>query len=298
MARTLSAIYNAAKAERDKYLELTEFKNSSKMSILDAFTWVVATCIWTHENMLDVFKVDLAEDLQSRINGTPSYFANALLKYQSGDELVISDDGTACSYANINKQKRIISKVSYSEVEEENFNDKVLLLKVAQGIDGVYRRIDDEELLKIRAYLNKLLFAGQHAMVVSRNGDVLVPKITVYYDGSVDKNTLYDNVASALRYFVANIPFDGVVYVQKIIDAIQSVAHVVDVKIGDDQGIFVAQYDDENKIIVDASGNKLKRIDRFFIPNSGFIKESTELGEEQGIPTWSSSINFKVEDKI
>lgn len=61
MARTLTEIYTVAKQCRDKYLELTEFQNDSKMSILDAFTWVTSSCIWAFENILDVFKVDLAK---------------------------------------------------------------------------------------------------------------------------------------------------------------------------------------------------------------------------------------------
>ena len=60
MARTLSDIYQEAKTARDARLELTEFHNGSKMSILDAFTWVTAACIWSFENLLDVFKVDVA----------------------------------------------------------------------------------------------------------------------------------------------------------------------------------------------------------------------------------------------
>ena len=82
MARTLTEIYNEAKNRRNQYLELTEFQNNSKMSIIDAFTWVTAACIHTFEMILDVFKVDLAKDLQNRINGTAAYYTNALLKYQ------------------------------------------------------------------------------------------------------------------------------------------------------------------------------------------------------------------------
>ena len=97
MSRTLTEIYTAAKSKRDEYLQLKEFSNSSKMSILDAFTWVVSACVWTHENLLDVFKVDIAKDLQNRINGSASYYVNAILKYQSGDSLVMSSDGTSLS---------------------------------------------------------------------------------------------------------------------------------------------------------------------------------------------------------
>lgn len=301
MSRTLSEIYTLTKETRDTYLELTEFSNSSKMSVLDAFTWVVSACVWAHENIMDVFKVDLAAELNNRINGTPAYYANALLKYQSGDELVMSEDGTSFSYATTDESKRVITKVSYSEIAEENFNDKTLLLKIAKGEPGNYARIDDDELLKIRAYLNNLLFAGQHAYVASRTGDVLVPKVTVYYDGQVEESDVFANIKTALNNFIANISFDGAVYSNGIIDAIQSAEHVTDVQIEndatDEQGIFIAQYDDDNNIILDNSGSKLQRIGRYFIPNSGYIKESTGSGLEADIPDWSQSIILKLEDK-
>lgn len=300
MARTLSEIYTVAKETRDTYLELTEFSNGSKMSVLDAFTWVVSACIWAHENVMDVFKVDLASDLQNRINGTPAYYANALLKYQSGDDLVINEEGTICSYATIDTTKRIITKVAYSEVAEENFNDKMLLLKIATGEAGSHSQIDNDELVKIRAYLNKLLFAGQHALVVSRKGDVIVPKITVYYDGAVEESEVYKNIETALDNFIANVSFDGAVYAQKIIDAVQSAEHVVDVQVDseatDKQGIFVAQYNDDNNIIVDDEGAKLQKVGRYFVPNSGYIRESTGTGDEADIPKWAQSIILKLED--
>ncbi len=300
MARTLSEIYEVAKQTRDKYLELTEFHNGSKMSIIDAFTWVTAACIWTHENIMDVFKVDLASDLKNRINGTPSYFANALLKYQSGDDLVINDEGTACSYATIDENKRIITKVSYSEVTEEGFNDKTLLLKIATGEPGAYQRIEEDELLKIRAYLGNLLFAGQHALVVSRHGDVLIPKVTVYYDGAVEASEVYQNIENALNDFLENIDFDGVVYAQKIVDAIQSAEHVTDVQVDngdtDQQGIFVAQYDDDDNIITDEHGAKMHKITRLFVPNSGYVRESTGQGVEADLPKWRQAITLKLED--
>ena len=73
MSRTLTEIYNEAVETRNKYLELTELTNDSKMSIINAFTWVTAAAI----------------------NGTSAYYANAMLKWQYGDDLIINDEGTA-----------------------------------------------------------------------------------------------------------------------------------------------------------------------------------------------------------
>lgn len=302
MTRSLSEIYADAKECRNNYLELTEFENSSKMSILDAFTWVVSACIWAFENILDVFKVDLARDLQNRINGTPAYFANALLKYQTGDELVINDEGTTFSYPSVDESKRIITKVAYSEEEEAGFHDKIVRFKIATGVPGAYSRIDDNELTSIRAYLNQLLFAGQHARVVSRIGDVLVPRVVVYYDGAVTENDLYDAIEEALNNYIASIEFNGLVYAQKVIDAIQKVEHVTDVSVSsqntDHQGIYIACYNDENNLITDENGNALNKIERYFVPNSGYIKQSSCVGVEQDLPKWRDTIILQLEDNV
>lgn len=306
MARTLTEIYTVAKNYKNQYLELTEFQNSSKMSVIDAFTWVTSACIWTFENILDVFKVDLAKDLQNRINGNAAYYANALLKYQSGDELEMNEEGTAFSYPTIDETKRVITRVSYSEYQEEGFYDKQLILKIATGEPGAYERVSDEELLAIRAYFNQIAFAGTHATIVSRKGDVLVPRVTVYYDGAISEEEVYKNIEDALNNFIANVSFDGVIYTQKIIDAIQRAEHVVDVHIStvasDLQGIFIAQYDDDNNLIPVQYGDGGEvlsyehKVDRCFVPNSGFLKQSSRSGDEETLLTWKEAITLKIEE--
>lgn len=306
MARTLSEIYTLAKECRDEHLELTEFQNSSKMSILDAITWTTSACIWAFENIMDVFKVDIAKDLENRINGTPAYYANALLKYQSGDDLEMNEEGTSFSYATTDETKRVVSKVAYSEITLDGFYDKQLLLKIATGDPGSYEQISEDEMVKIRAYMNQIVFAGTTLKVVSRKGDILIPRVTVYHDGATTNDEVFDNIAASLNSYIEQMDFNGIIYAQKIIDAIQSAEHVVDVYVDngatDHQGIFVAQYNDDNKLIATATGSGdnvtsyEKRIDRYFIPNSGYIKESTRSGEEATLQTWKEAITLKVEE--
>jgi len=306
MARTLSEIYHAAKATRDEYLELTEFANDSKMSILDAITWVVSACIWTFENVLDVFETDIAKDITDRINGTAVYYAKALLKYQSGDKLQMSEDGTHFSYANVDENKRVITKVSYAEVQEQNYYDKKLVFKLATGEAGNYKRIETDELLAIREYLDQISFAGTHLEAVSRKGDILIPRVTVYYDGAVTVDELYANIEAKLNDFIANTDFNGAVYVQKIIDAIQSAEHVKDVYINpasDSQGIFIIQWNDDDQMIaVTTAGvggatetTYESKIARSFVPNSGYIRQSSGTGTEASVQKWRTAMTFTVE---
>ena len=293
MSRTLTEIYNEAVETRNKYLELTELTNDSKMSIINAFTWVTAAAIYSFETLLAVFTTDIAKTFTQRINGTSAYYANAMLKWQYGDDLIINDEGTAFHYATEDTTKRLITHVSYQEYYNEEFKDNILILKVASGEGRSLSQLSDEELIAARAYLNQIKFAGVKCNVVSRRGDVLVPRLTVYYDGAITKEELYDNIDTALIDFIVNMKFDSLVYSQKIIDAIQKVEHVTDVHIDHEasveQGIFIAQYNDNNEL------GPLTKIERKCYLASGYAKQSTQQDAESELPTFREAIVIKLE---
>lgn len=293
MSRTLTEIYNEAVETRNKYLELTELTNDSKMSIINAFTWVTAAAIYSFETLLDVFTTDIAKTFTQRINGTSAYYANAMLKWQYGDDLIINDEGTAFHYATEDTTKRLITHVSYQEYYNEEFKDNILILKVASGEGRSLSQLSDEELIAARAYLNQIKFAGVKCNVVSRRGDVLVPRLTVYYDGAITKEELYDNIDTALIDFIVNMKFDSLVYSQKNIDAIQKVEHVTDVHIDHEasveQGIFIAQYNDNNEL------GPLTKIERKCYLASGYAKQSTQQDAESELPTFREAIVIKLE---
>lgn len=293
MSRTLTEIYNEAVDTRNKYLELTELTNDSKMSILNAFTWVTSTAIYTLETLMDVFMTDIAKVFNARINGTPAYYANAMLKWQYGDDLVLNEDGTQFSYPSVDETKRLITKVSYQEYYSSDYKDNILVLKVAKGEADSLSKLEDDELISARAYLSKIKFAGVKCNVVSRKGDVLVPRVDVYYDGAVSKDEIYSNIETALVQYIQNVNFDSAIYAHKVIDAIMGVDHVTDVHINSgatvEQGVFIAQYDDNNAL------GALQKIDRKIYTSSGYIKQSTKKGEEKDIPTFREAINLKLE---
>ena len=286
MSRTLTEIYNEAVETRNKYLELTELT-------INAFTWVTAAAIYSFETLLDVFTTDIAKTFTQRINGTSAYYANAMLKWQYGDDLIINDEGTAFHYATEDTTKRLITHVSYQEYYNEEFKDNILILKVASGEGRSLSQLSDEELIAARAYLNQIKFAGVKCNVVSRRGDVLVPRLTVYYDGAITKEELYDNIDTALIDFIVNMKFDSLVYSQKIIDAIQKVEHVTDVHIDHEasveQGIFIAQYNDNNEL------GPLTKIERKCYLASGYAKQSTQQDAESELPTFREAIVIKLE---
>ncbi len=205
MSRTIKEIYNEAVAERNRRLELAEFASDSKLSVMNGILWVVAAAIYSFETLLDVFAVDISEAINGRINGTPAYYANALLQYQQGDELTVREDGLAFGYPNVDETKRIITQVSYVESTDDRNLDSKLILKVATGTKGNLSAIPPEDLVPINAYIGKLKFAGTRVEVISTKGDVLIPRLTVFHDGAVPESEVYDAIEEQLNAYMMEI---------------------------------------------------------------------------------------------
>ena len=294
MSRTIKDIYNAAVTERNKRLELSEFKSDSKMSVMNGILWVVAAVIYSFETLLDVFAVDITEAINGRINGTPNYYANALLQYQQGDELIVREDGLAFGYAAVDETKRIITQVSYVESTDDQNIDSKLILKVATGTKGNLEAISPEELVPINAYIGKLKFAGTRVEVISTKGDVLIPRLTVFYDGAIPESEMYDAIEVQLKEYVMNIEFDAAVYVSRLTDAIRKAEHVTDVFIDEsatpEQGVFIAYHDTDGNI------QPMQRVQRMTYTASGYLKESSGKDEEADLPSFREAIILKVEN--
>lgn len=295
MSRTIKDIYNEAIQERNKRLELKEFQSNSKVSIMNGITWAVAAVIHSFETLLDVFAIDISQVINQRVNGTPHYYVNALLQYQKGDELVVREDGLAFGYADVDETKRIISQVSYTESTDNINLDSKLILKVAGGTKGNLSTLPSDELPPINSYINKLKFAGTRIEIISRDGDVLIPRVQVYYDGAVPEAEVYDSLEEKLNNYIMAIPFDSSIYTSKIVESLRSAEHVTDVYIDPtgipEQGFFIASYDTDNHI------TKAKRIERVTQTNSGFLKQSTGKGEEKDLPNFREAIKLIIDQR-
>ena len=293
MSRTIKQIYEEAVQERVKRLELNEFSSDSKLSILNGITWVVAAVIYTFESLLDVFAVDIAEVINKRVNGTPAYYANALLQYQQGDELTVRDDGLAFGYATVDESKRIITQVSYVESTDDENLDSKLILKVATGPRGRLRAIAEQDMIPIRSYIERIKFAGTRLEVISRPGDVLLPRLTVYYDGAFVEDEMYRAIEEKLAAYIMGIDFDSAVYVSKVIEAIRSAEHVSDVWIDEaaipEQGVFLASYDDDGQLTAP------RKVARTMQTASGYVRESTGKDAEASLPTFRQSLKLVVD---
>lgn len=294
MSRTIKEIYNEAVQERNRRLELTEFASDSKLSVMNGILWTVAAVIYSFETLLDVFAVDISEAINNRINGTPDYYANALLQYQQGDELTVREDGLAFGYAQVDETKRIITQVSYVESTDDSNLDSKLVLKIATGTKGHLEAIPAEELVPINAYIGKLKFARHthrgHLDQRRRAGAASYGLLR----WSVPEAEMYDSIETRIRDYIMGIDFDAAVYVSRLTDAIRRAEHVTDVYIDEtaipEQGVFIACHDTDGQI------QPLQRVGRMTYTASGYLKESSRKDEESELPTFREAITLKVEN--
>lgn len=293
MARTINEIYKGIIVEKDKRLELSDIQSDSKVSIFNGIAWTVAAAIYSFETIMDVFTVDMNNALQERINGTPSYYVNSLLKYQHGDKLKIREDGLGFGYEKVDETKRIVTQASYQEDSNEQSLDTKLILKVATGTNGKLSPLTSDQLMMVTSYVNQIKFAGTTIEVVSRKGDIIIPRLTVYHDGALPEETMRSNIDDALNSFIMETKFNSAIYVSNIVNCLMSIEHVTDVYMDvnavPQQGVYIVSYESDGSISTE------KRIGRMTYASSGFLRESSKEGEEASIPNFRESIVLKVD---
>ena len=293
MARSINEIYKEIVAEKDKRLELSEYKSDSKVSVINGIAWFVSAAIYSFETIMDTFNIDINDIIKDRINGTPSYYVNAALKYQHGDKLKIKDDGLGFGYEKTDETKRIITQASYQESSNPQSLDTKLILKVATGTNGKLSPLTEDQLTQVTAYINQIKFAGTYIEVVSRKGDIIIPRLTVFYDGSVMEEAMRSALDDALNKFIMETKFNSAIYVSSIVSCLMAVEHVTDVYMDvnavPQQGVYIVSYES------DGTQSEEKRVGRMTYASSGFLRESSKEGEEKDIPNFRESIVLKVD---
>ena len=86
MARSINEIYKEIVAEKDKRLELSEYKSDSKVSVINGIAWFVSAAIYSFETIMDTFIVDINDIIKN----TAATFEGICTSRQIRLELLLS----------------------------------------------------------------------------------------------------------------------------------------------------------------------------------------------------------------
>lgn len=242
MSRSISQIYSEAVATRNNYLQISPLnsgRSESKLSVINVMTYVMAVLIYSYEVLLDVFQLQIAQLIAERASGTPAYYAKMAKYFQYNpntgamDELVYDDDNFQIKFKTYDESHRIIAKSAY-----QNDTDKGLVLKVCKNNTnstsnnggGIYTCLSSNELTAFKNYIDEIKFVGVKIYCRSTYGDILSINATIVYDDLyIDADQALQNVKTALTDYIKQLDFNGFIYYQSVIDAIQNADHIVSV---------------------------------------------------------------------
>jgi hypothetical protein len=197
--------------------------STSRVSIWRLWRNVVAAAIFTLEKLFEMHKVEVSKLSEKLIYGKEDWYQAQAFLWQVGDSLSVID-GKAI-YVPIDLQKRIITRCSVKT------QLGTVVLKVAKGEGNGLQPLDTDEKSAFEFYLDRIKPAGIRTEVVSMGADILWPEIKIYFRGELASGLLKARCIEAMNQYLAEIEFDGVFLITKLIDAIQAVDGVVDVEV-------------------------------------------------------------------
>ncbi len=236
MARTTTEIYNEIVTEKQNQSSLStlipindtatqlliDVSSSSKVAFWRLWAWLVAYAIHIHEGYFDNFLLEADAIAQRAEVGTPRWYQYQILNFQFGDALVFLNQ--KYQYAVVDNAKKIVKRCAI--IERAN---GTVLAKVAKiNGSGVVEPLNQTELNSLIGYVAKIKFAGTRLGCISQSADQVSLSYNVLFDAQYPDAVIKDAVKIAVETYIANLPFDGKLFITYVTDAIQKVSGVID----------------------------------------------------------------------
>jgi hypothetical protein len=277
MARSTSTIKAAITTEKNTKAVLQPIlfaeEGGSRVGVLNTMADVVAVNINIHEQMFDSYKEDIEKIALNAVPGTENWLSQKIkeFQYSADSPQYIEFTDFVPAYTLVDESLRIITRAAVISLGNGR-----ITVKAAKSEPPV--KLLSAEKTALQQYLDNIVPAGPFVTVISEDADRIYVDADVYYDGQYI-DSIQATVEAALSDYLAAIPFDGVVLLSKLQDAIQGVAGVKDVVINEVRARKAA-----------TAFGSATTLTRQWVTDAGYALEENESGN-----TWSDTINYIVE---
>ena len=244
MARTIAHIQQTIIDNVNSNATLnTELTSTSATAIWRLWAYIVAVAIWALENLFDLHKSDVDETIAAMKPHSLRWYAERAKLFQYGYSLPADTE----NYDNTGIDPSLIEAskiVDYAAVVEQQ---RGLRIKVAKDNGTDLQALITAELNAFKAYMERIKDAGVKLTITSGAADLLKLNLTIKYDalvllptgGRID-GTSAAPVKDAIKTYLKNLPFNGILSTMKLIDAIQAVEGVKDLNLTNIQAKYGA----------------------------------------------------------
>ena len=194
MARTIAEISNDMKTNFMAHSQLRNiygfgdtdtFDNTfSVVSLERIIIYIVATAIWSLENLFDAFSKDITAKIDNAIVTSIPWYYSSALAFQYGDDLVFNNASYRFGYAIVDATKQIVKYAAVREVVDAG----VTKLKIYYS--GTNKAaLTAAQKISFEAYIRRIGAAGTHYLFVSQSPDLLGINMVIYYDPLIIDST-------------------------------------------------------------------------------------------------------------
>lgn len=236
MARTISEIkksltdeYLAQKEVQIKYgiAPGTKWEDAfSKVSIENIIFYVVASALYVVERLLDTHIDKVNAMLDERMPHTLRWYRDKTMAFIYGAPLITDSDKFDTS--NLSEQDIENGKVVKFASVTEDTTLSAINIKVATADNEGRKPLSGDQHKKLETYLNRIKDAGVAINVINKEPSEISVELDVAYDALQNKTTIEEDIKSAVKDYVENLPFNGEYTNSGLIDAVQSVSGVID----------------------------------------------------------------------
>lgn len=226
MARTQAEIVEAILTQKAATAELDALSSPSQTAVWRLWVNVVAFCHRTLEELWDWFRADVQAIADRASPGTVGWIAAQSKRFQYSESeqylLTVAEDGVV-GYSQVVPEAQIIA---YASVRERS--DGLVQIKVAKA-DGAGdpSPLTSPELTAFEGYYSKIKFPGVRTIITSQVAARVRVQGTVYYAPGSELGQVQAAVEAAIASYLRAIPFDGLLYREKLQDAVQAIPTVI-----------------------------------------------------------------------
>jgi len=227
MARSIPVIYNQLLQAKNAQSNLSPLNSNSQVSIWNLWLWITAVGQNLFEQLCDLFQTNLELLIENAPVFTLQWIAQMCKNFQYSltnpqvVQLNVSNiyPYLTIAYPSVNASLQIITQAA----AVNNSNNQVII-KVASNSAP----LTSSQITALKSYLTIILPPNVSYVVISDNADLLLVRAQVFYDASYS-GVIQGNMNAAITAYLAGIPFNGVVTVSALEEAMLAVTGVKDV---------------------------------------------------------------------
>ena len=223
MARTVAQIKQQMLDAKNADPTLSTLTSTSQTAKWNLYYFIVASCIAIFEQLQDIFKTELETIASTAAPSTPQWTRNKVLKFQTGDVAELNTTTYVIEYPTITPANQILTRCAVITAP-----NRTVLIKVAKSEPPA--PVSGGELAELQSYVETFNPAGIAFTLVNEDSDKMEVAATIYYNGQYS-SVVATNVEAALNSYMANLPFNGVISTQAVVDAMQAVEGVISVSL-------------------------------------------------------------------